>query len=99
MWDNISLKYLFDQQNLNDRKDRWFSFLSECDFEIHHINGKENKDSYALSHHTNLLFSNNSYESDLENQILNVENSDKVYQNLKENTAENEKNQIKIDLV
>ena len=28
MSDNISLKYLFDNQNLNARQERWFSFLS-----------------------------------------------------------------------
>ena len=37
MSDNISLKYLFDQQNLNVRQEIWLSFLSEYDFEIKHI--------------------------------------------------------------
>ena len=37
---NISLKYLFDPQNSNARHARWFSFLSEYDFEIKHIKGK-----------------------------------------------------------
>ena len=27
MYDNISLKYLFDQQNMNERKSRWLAFL------------------------------------------------------------------------
>ena len=43
MSDNISLKYLFDQQNLNARQERWLDFLSEYDFEIKHIKQKENK--------------------------------------------------------
>ena len=43
MCDNKILKYLFDQQNLNARKARWLAFLSEYDFEIKHIKGKENK--------------------------------------------------------
>ena len=38
--DNISLKYLFHQQNLNARQARWLAFLSEYDFEIKHIKGK-----------------------------------------------------------
>jgi len=38
--DNISLKYLLDQQNLNARQARWLAFLSDYDFEIKHINGK-----------------------------------------------------------
>ena len=49
MSDNISLKYLFDQQNMNERKARWLAFLSEYDFEIKHIKGKENKVVDALS--------------------------------------------------
>ena len=40
MSDNISLKYLFDQQNLNARQARWLSFLSDYDFKIKHIKGK-----------------------------------------------------------
>ena len=44
----ISLKYMFDQQNLNTRKDRWLAFLSEYDFEMKHIKGKENKVVVAL---------------------------------------------------
>ena len=49
MSDNKSLKYLFDQQNLNVRQDIWLSFLSEYHFEIKHIKGKENKVVDALS--------------------------------------------------
>ena len=37
---NISLKYLFDQQNLNSRQAIWSSFLREYDFEIKHIKEK-----------------------------------------------------------
>ena len=40
MSDNISLKYLFDQQNLNVRHVRWLVFLSRYDFEFKHIKGK-----------------------------------------------------------
>ena len=43
MSNNISLKYLFDQPNLSARQARWLFFLSEYDFEIKHIKGKENK--------------------------------------------------------
>ena len=41
--DNRSSKHLFDQHNLNARQARWLSFLSEYDFEIKHIKGKEKK--------------------------------------------------------
>ena len=89
MSDNINLKYLFDQQNLNARQARWLSFLSEYDFEIKHIKGKENKVEDTLSHHVNLLFASNNYESDLENHIISMENVDKEYQIIKEKTAKN----------
>ena len=37
--DHHSLRYLFDQPNLNAQKARWMEFLSEFDFEIKHIEG------------------------------------------------------------
>lgn len=43
MFDNISLKYLFNQHNLNARQARWLALLSEYEFKIKHIKGKENK--------------------------------------------------------
>ena len=47
--DNISLKYLFDQKDMNARQARWLVFLSEYHFELKHIKGKENKVFDALS--------------------------------------------------
>jgi hypothetical protein len=43
------LKYLFRQPNLNGRQTRWIKFLSEYDFHIKHIRGKENKVVDVLS--------------------------------------------------
>ena len=43
MTNNKGLKYLLDQPNLNARQARWLAFLSEYDFAIQHIKGKENK--------------------------------------------------------
>ena len=63
MSDNISLNYLFDQQNLNAIQARWLSFSSEYAFKIKNIKGKENKIADALIHQTNLLFTSSSYES------------------------------------
>ena len=40
MSNNISLKYLFDQQNLNAGQVRWLSFLIQYYFGIKHIKGK-----------------------------------------------------------
>jgi hypothetical protein len=46
--DHSGLKYLFGQPTLNARKRRWLEFLSEYDFDIKHIKGKENKVVDAL---------------------------------------------------
>jgi hypothetical protein len=41
--DHYGLKHLFGQPTLNVRQTRWLEFLSEYDFEIKHIKGKDNK--------------------------------------------------------
>ena len=40
---HMSLKYLFEQWNLNAKPTRWMDFVCEFDFEIKHMKGKENK--------------------------------------------------------
>ena len=42
MSDHNGLRYLFDQLNLYARQARWLATLSEFDFEIRYIKGKEN---------------------------------------------------------
>ena len=71
MSDNISLKYLFDQQNLNARQARWLTFLSEYDFEIKHIKRKENKVDDALSTNaiTSFVATISSYKTELEDKL------------------------------
>ena len=54
--DNSGVKYLFSQPNLNARKERWIAFLSEFDFEVRHIKGKENKVEDTLSRRFHGLF-------------------------------------------
>jgi hypothetical protein len=49
MIDHSGLRYLFDQPQLNVRQARWMDLLSEFDFEIKHIKGKENRVAYDLS--------------------------------------------------
>ena len=56
MSDNISLKYLFDQQNLKIRQARWLAFLSKYDFKIKHTKGKENKVVDGLSRNARMNF-------------------------------------------
>ena len=71
MFDNISLKYLFDQQNLNERQARWLAFLSEYDFEIKHIKGKENKVVDALRRNavSSFVGAISSYKTNLEDKL------------------------------
>jgi hypothetical protein len=45
---HIGMKYVFEQPTLNSRQTRWLEFLSEYDFNIKHIKGKENKVVDAL---------------------------------------------------
>ena len=47
--DHQSLKHLFTQRDLNARQRRWSEFMSEYDFEISHMKGKENVVADALS--------------------------------------------------
>jgi hypothetical protein len=50
-----SLKYIFEQPILNAMEMRWLEFLSEYDFDIKHIKGKENKVVDALSRRVHLM--------------------------------------------
>ena len=54
--DNSSVKYLFNQPDPNARQARWRALLSEFDFEVRHIKGKENKVVDALSRRVHGLF-------------------------------------------
>ena len=71
MTDNKGLKYLLDQPNLNARQARCLAFLSEYDFKIQHIKGKENKVADALSRNEKLNFiaAIITYTIDLEEQL------------------------------
>ena len=91
MTDNKGLKYLVDQPNLNARQARWLAFLSEYDFEIQHIKGKENKVVDALSRNARLNFATaiNTYVSDLEGQLKDRIKQDEIYQNLQAKAKEN----------
>jgi hypothetical protein len=46
---HCGLKHLFGQPTLNARQTRWMEFLSEYEFEIKHIKGKENQVVDALN--------------------------------------------------
>ena len=84
MTDNKGLKYLLDQSNLNARQARWLAFLSEYDFKIQHIKGKENKVVDALSRNARLNFAIviNTYTTDLEEKLKAGLELDEIYQKL-----------------
>ena len=46
---NTRVKTMFTQLGLNVRKEIWIAFLSEFDFDVQHIKGKENRVADALS--------------------------------------------------
>ena len=53
--DNMSLKYLFEQPDLNVRQvDGWISLAS--DFQLKHIKGKENKVVDSLSQQNHMIY-------------------------------------------
>ena len=99
IYDNISLKYSFDQQNLNTRKARWLAFLSEYDFEIKHIKGKENKVADALRRDvvTNFIASISNYKTDLEDKLKEGIKRDPKYHILKEKITQNTSKNIITD--
>jgi len=50
--DHKSLKYLFDQKEINMRQRRWMEFLKDYDFEVLYHPGKSNVVAHALSRKT-----------------------------------------------
>ena len=69
---------------MNARQARWLAFLSEYDFEIQHIKGKENKVDDALSRNAKLNFTAaiSTYKTDLEEQIEDGIEQDENYQKI-----------------
>jgi hypothetical protein len=85
--DHSGLKYLFGQPSLNARQSRWLEFLSEYDFDIKHIKGKENKVVDTLNRRVHEMHATtiSMYKSDLSDKILEVSKSDQRYVDIKEN--------------
>jgi hypothetical protein len=76
--DHNGMKYLFDHPALNVRQRRWLEFLSEYDFDINHIKGKENKvvDAPRIRVHELHDISISMYQYDLKDKILEATKSD-----------------------
>jgi hypothetical protein len=82
MTDHCGLRYLFYQPNLNSRQARWMALLSEFDFEIKHIKGKENRVSNALSRSmkTIHLAAVSTCETDVKERVRNAQKTDPFVQ-------------------
>ena len=78
---NVSMKYLFEQPDLNIRKARWLAFLSEYHFELKHIKGKENNIAYALSRQNHMMYevTLSQTDSDLHERIRVANRVDRFY--------------------
>jgi hypothetical protein len=82
MTDHCGLLYLFDQPKLNARQARWMAFLSEFDFEIKHIKGKENKVADALSRSMKTIYLTlvSTYEMNVKERVRNAQETDTFFQ-------------------
>lgn len=79
------LRYLFDQPNLDARKALWLATLGEFGFEIRYIEGKENKvaDALRIRVQINHIAIMSSYETNLQDQILQARQHDDKYRELR----------------
>jgi hypothetical protein len=75
------LKYMFGHPSLNSRQSRWLEFLSEYDFDIKHIRGKENKVADTLIKRVHKMHATtiSMYKSDLCDKISEVAKSYQCY--------------------
>jgi hypothetical protein len=82
--DHNGLKYLFNHPDLNSRQSRWLEFLSEYNFDINNIKGKENKVVDALSRRVCELRATaiSMYQTDVKRKILEAANIDLQYREL-----------------
>jgi hypothetical protein len=80
------LKHLIGHPTLNARQTRWLKFMSEYDFEINHIEGKENQVVDALSKraHGMCIADIRIFNTYLKDRILRAANSDQQYLQIKE---------------
>jgi hypothetical protein len=82
MTDHYGLRHLFDQPKLNARQARWMALLSEFDFEIKHIKGKENKvvDALSKSMKTIHLAMVCTCEMNVKERVMNAQEIDPLFQ-------------------
>jgi hypothetical protein len=81
MTDHCGLRHLFDQPKLNAMKTRWMNLLSEFDFEIKHIKGKENKvvDDFSRSVKMIHLETMSTCKMDVKERVWNAQETDAFF--------------------
>jgi hypothetical protein len=84
MTDHCGLRHLFDQPKLNARQARWMVLLSEFNFEIKHIKGKENRVVNALSISVKMihLAAVSTCETDARERVRNAQETDAFFKTL-----------------
>jgi hypothetical protein len=84
--DHSGLEYSFEQPTLNVKQTRWVEFLSEYDFDIKHIKGKENKVDDALNRRIHLMHATtiSMHSSDIKSKILDIVVTGQHYLQVKE---------------
>jgi hypothetical protein len=82
--DHCGLRHLFDQPKLNARQAKWMTLLSEFDFEIKHIKGKENRvvDALSRSLKTIHLAVVSTCEMDVRERVRNVQETDAFFKTM-----------------
>jgi hypothetical protein len=83
---NFGIKHLFGKPTLNARQTRWLKFLSEYDFAIKHIMGKENQlvDTDNRRAHEVHISTINMFSTNLRDKNLEAANSDQQYLKIRE---------------
>jgi hypothetical protein len=82
MTEHCGLRYLFDQPKLNSRQASWMALLSEFDFEIKHVKGKENKVVDALRKSMKIihLAAVSTYETNSKERVRNAQETNTFFQ-------------------
>jgi hypothetical protein len=85
MTGHSELRYLFDQLKLNARQARWMALISEFDFEIKHIKGKENRVVDALSRSMKVIHSAavSTCETNLNERVKSAQEVDEFFKIVK----------------
>jgi hypothetical protein len=78
---HCGLRHLFDQPKLNSKQSRWMALLSEFDFIIKHIKGKENRVVDALSRSVKMIHLEtiSICEMDVRERIMNAQETNAFF--------------------